>query len=322
MTDGPSGVFNGQGWTGGSDHLVAIVKFALERLALTLEVRNPTRLLLFLLSGCPVKIELRSGCVIKSNGIGRRAVLEIVGLSALGAPCSIGSRQTAIDWLINLDDLTIETPSGIKFDLRTIDRTILAETFLYDIHYAGCNLEGSLVIDIGSNIGDTCLYFAEKGARVMAFEPDPSNFRNLKRNLQLNPHLSSRIVAREQAVGTDGRVQFKGGLRGHSGLNAYRGHSIMVESVSLQTIISEIDMSRVFLLKADCKGCEFGLVRSEALDRVDNLQIEYDAKLGLGSLDDVLNALRARGFRHLRVFKHNYGPYYLSSHGIISASRS
>jgi len=56
----------------------------------------------------------------------------------------------------------------------------------------------SLVLDIGANIGAHTLHLANlvgPEGRVMAFEPTDFAFRKLRRNLDLNPSLASRVEA-------------------------------------------------------------------------------------------------------------------------------
>ncbi len=58
-----------------------------------------------------------------------------------------------------------------------------------------------LFFDIGSNIGSyTILAAGEVGARVIAFEPIPSTFNNLKKNIEIN-NLSSLVNALNVGVG-------------------------------------------------------------------------------------------------------------------------
>jgi hypothetical protein len=61
-------------------------------------------------------------------------------------------------------------------ELQRDARQVIQETFssgVYDIDVVGRD-----VVDIGSNIGDTAIYFALKGAkRVIALEPYPSAYQ-------------------------------------------------------------------------------------------------------------------------------------------------
>jgi FkbM family methyltransferase len=59
---------------------------------------------------------------------------------------------------------------------------------------------GDVVIDIGANIGAHTLHFAKlvgPTGRVIAFEPTDYAFSKLQRNLELNPELQKRVVAKQ-----------------------------------------------------------------------------------------------------------------------------
>ena len=64
------------------------------------------------------------------------------------------------------------------------------------------------VLDVGAFVGDTALYYARRGAFVVAVEPVPGNFELMLRNLELNPDLKSGILPINAAVGgEDGFVE-------------------------------------------------------------------------------------------------------------------
>ena len=59
--------------------------------------------------------------------------------------------------------------------------------------------EGDLVFDVGAHLGDRSVAFAELGARVIAFEPQPRIARWLRRIVRNN----ARITIRSEAVGRE-----------------------------------------------------------------------------------------------------------------------
>ncbi len=60
---------------------------------------------------------------------------------------------------------------------------------------------GDLILDVGANIGNHCIYFAGIcGARVIAFEPNPTALRILKKNIAANG-LEHLIEIRSHALG-------------------------------------------------------------------------------------------------------------------------
>ena len=72
----------------------------------------------------------------------------------------------------NYKNNIITTPQGIKFDIKSFDELIFAETFLYDIHFSDLDLKNKVVVQAGGFTGDTALYYADRGAKVYSFEPD------------------------------------------------------------------------------------------------------------------------------------------------------
>ena len=96
---------------------------------------------------------------------------------------------------------------------------------------------------------------------------------------------------------------------------------LTVPSRSLRDILSDIPGGEAFLLKADCKGSEFEIVRQPELARFDRLSIEYSADLVGQSLSTLLGSIERAGHQVERVYKHNFACYTLKEHGMVSASR-
>jgi hypothetical protein len=104
--------------------------------------------------------------------------------------------------LAGLPDKGIFSRRGITYDLdlaQGIDFAIyLGGMFerTTAVALAGLTEPSSLVLDIGANIGAHTLLLASlvgPNGRVMAFEPTDFAFRKLRRNLDLNPQLASRV---------------------------------------------------------------------------------------------------------------------------------
>ncbi len=105
------------------------------------------------------------------------------------------------------------TAEGISYIASSSDRVILDSMAMYGKNWAGEEMEafhrlaqkyypqdgskGGYFIDIGANIGTTCIYFKKKidaNVDILAFEPEESNYRLLRANLLLNG-LDGRAVA-------------------------------------------------------------------------------------------------------------------------------
>jgi len=126
-------------------------------------------------------------------------------------------------------------------------------------------LKNAVVIDIGGYIGDTAIYFALKGARVLAFEPHPYLFYLLKTNVALNS-LENKIMVYNLAVGDKHHVVE---LREPEN-NAYKTLGITTEGkgrvvgyaeqVPAGWIIDQFDA--IDLIKFNCEGCEYPSILS------------------------------------------------------------
>jgi len=107
-------------------------------------------------------------------------------------------------------EFLLRMPDGILLTIKSFDPLIIAETWHYDIHFLGFNLSDWFAFDISAFIDDMALYYARRGAFVVAVEPLPSNYEVMIRNLELNPELKPRIIPVNAAVGgVDGFVEFR-----------------------------------------------------------------------------------------------------------------
>lgn len=132
----------------------------------------------------------------------------------------------------------------------------------------------SLVLDIGANIGAHTLHLASlvgpKG-RVMAFEPTDFAFRKLRRNLDLNPSLASRVEAfhcfltASDGASVPSAIYSSWPLTIEAGLHAkHLGREMQTESAqarSLDSILSERADRKVQLVKLDVDGYECDVLR-------------------------------------------------------------
>jgi FkbM family methyltransferase len=285
-------------------------------------LRNPSALYAVKWIGGRRELVFRSGYRYSCDRAHLATARELCGLAYHGGRLTADGSGPKPNWIVRPEENLLVTPSGIRFALDTLHHLIFAETFIFDIHFQGFDLRGKTVVDIGAHVGDTALYYAEKGAEVHAFEPDPENFAKLERNLALNPELARRIHPHAEAVGEDGAISFYIGLGGGSGMYATGGRPVRVPSVSLGTLLAREKLERPYLLKCDCKGCEASLVRQEAIAQFERVAIEYASELGVGSVEEFAAALTARGFPHQRIFKQGIAPFTVDKHGVLCAERA
>ena len=160
--------------------------------------------------------------------------------------------------------------------------------FLKD-NYSFLPVKGKMVLDIGANIADSSIYFAIKGAKkIIALEPLPKNYESAKKNIEIN-NLSDKIElllagcsSKSGNMLVDSQVkcgdrlidsQVKGGNR--SLYESKKG--IEVPLLTLDDILNTYDI-KTALLKVDCEGCEYEIIKSSSAETLRNfthIQIEY-----------------------------------------------
>jgi FkbM family methyltransferase len=247
-------------------------------------------------------------------------IRTLVELSSYGATLGPLNGADPTRWGVSLAPGLLDTPSKIRFTLDSLHPLIFAETFLYDLHFPGPDVQGKNIVDAGAFVGDTALYFASLGANVHSYEPEPGNARSLQQNVELNPNLRPRIFSHAEAVWEDGTVQFGSGRGGGGSIFVAGNAPVSIPSVSLRTILNRID-GAPHLLKVDCKGAEFGLVRQPAISEFPSVHIEYAADFRPGrTVGELIQALRDRGFSHIRRFKPNWGGFDFEVCGMIHAT--
>ncbi len=182
------------------------------------------------------------------------------------------------------------------------------------------HLEGRWnVLDIGANAGFASLFFAAQPwvARVDAFEPFGPTADAFDANLRRNPTLQEKITLWHHGLGeadATATVDYHPPLRGSmtlSGLGAWRGRvdgktkKVSVQVRQTSRVLDELRpgfSGRPVLLKIDCEGSEFGILRDLErtgwLSRLDLIVMEWHQH----QPDELLAGLSRAGFaQHVRA---------------------
>jgi FkbM family methyltransferase len=120
-----------------------------------------------------------------------------------------------------------------------------------------------LFVDVGANIGSyTILASGVRGARTIAFEPDPVTFAALTRNINLN-ELDILVEARKEALGaTAGTANFTVGLDTIN--HVLSDASVSSRVVKMQTLDRVLEGRAPVLIKLDVEGFESEVIRGAA----------------------------------------------------------
>ncbi len=152
--------------------------------------------------------------------------------------------------------------NGLVFYTNNIQQTIpiISEIFKYKVYGDLAGLPSdAIIIDVGAYVGTFALYAAQKypQATIYAFEPEPSNFKTLQKNIEAN-HFSNIFPINMAVDATPGEhtLYVQGENYGTNSFYKKWGTPVRVQTTTLRTFFDEKDIKRCDFLKLDCEGCE------------------------------------------------------------------
>ena len=174
------------------------------------------------------------------------------------------------------------TINGLRFQINSAEELfIIYEVFVAEV-YKYCCLNKTIFIDIGMNSAVTTLYYASNPLveKVYAFELFKPTFNLGSRNIELNETLKSKITAFnvglsnkefrstiEYSLSRKGRMGLKG-LPNDEQFTDVQMEEVVVKDISVvfDEIISQASGCDL-VVKMDCEGEEFNLIKSLATSR-------------------------------------------------------
>ena len=188
-----------------------------------------------------------------------------------------------IQYDVDNDSVTIFFPDSKERKSVTLHGGVnngdIVYGFLKD-DYSKLPVKGKTVIDIGSNIGDTPIYFALNGAtKVIGLEPFPKNYEIASKNITYNNFSDKITLLLAGCAPNTGEITINPDYNSNieSTLNEST-QGIKIPLLTLEQILDKYDISSQSILKMDCEGCEYDTIKSaseEILKRFSHIQIEY-----------------------------------------------
>jgi len=196
--------------------------------------------------------------------------------------------------IMRCSNYTVRITDGPNFYIQYKDE------FIRRIYHFEAIRPDPLIIDGGSNIGMSILYFKHvyPGARIIGFEPDPAIFYILKENVTRNGLTDVTLV--NAGLGEEtGTISFIPD-ESAGGRFAKGEGSVTVQVKQLSDYIGE----PVDFLKLNIEGEELAVLQeAEASGRLRNVRelvLEYHGWAnGEQRLGEILNLLDRQGFRYL-----------------------
>lgn len=140
--------------------------------------------------------------------------------------------------------------------------------------------KGDIVLDIGANIGYFTLIFANivgETGRVFAFEPDPTNFDLLKKNVEINGY--QNVVLEQKAlsnkIGKADLYLSKTNMASHRIFKAGdKRRSIEIDVITLDEYFKNFN-KKINFIKIDVEGVEPAVIQGglKTLEKQDKIHI-------------------------------------------------
>lgn len=238
------------------------------------------------------------------------------------------------NFLIKIEGLAILTEGktwneSLEGDCLTISKKGLPPLSFYDWYrgdlkgsfideeYSSLPIDNRVVIDIGSNICDSGIYFAIKGAqKVITIEPLPKNYESAKKNIEIN-NLSNKIIALLAGCSDKvGEIQINPSDEGTSYRLKQYDEGVKIPTITLEHLLETYHIDSA-VLKLDCEGCEYDVILSSSKDvlrKFTDMLIEYHN--GFSTLKE---KLEKSGF-NVTIIEIDTGNYR-EKKGYINATR-
>lgn len=244
-----------------------------------------------------------------------------IDVTITGRPAPSPSRSASGGESARLLDFDVVINDRLNFEV------LFKDIFRKGIYHFECERPDPRVLDCGSNIGVSVLYFKHvyPGARVTAFEPDPAVLPFLRENLGKNG-LDDVEVVPAAVAGFAGQEVLHSDEGYASALSRYDqgGHVRCVDRTEVPCVrLREYLSEPVDFLKLNVEGAEADVLAdcADRLRTVSQMVLEYHHLPGLRrSLHEILGLLHEQGFDYLindfdRVTNpHSEPPFRLGPH--------
>jgi len=167
-------------------------------------------------------------------------------------------------------------PQPVHVRVGTSDAHLYYKILLRDEYALNLPFTPRTIVDAGANIGLTSIYYAQQypRARVISVEAEATNFAILSRNVSSYPGIVPIHAALWKSDGLI-CVSERSSDSGKWGFITHEGAGAKVRAITMQTLMHELNIESIDLLKVDIEGAEIELFDGrEWVDKVQALAIE------------------------------------------------
>jgi FkbM family methyltransferase len=215
---------------------------------------------------------------------GVRGILSLLVLRSIGAA----------------HEVKVYPPSlrhGLRLRMKTSDELAFVEVVLDHAYRFDLPFTPHVIIDAGANIGVASIYFANRypEAKIFAIEPEPANYALLVKNVRRYPSI---VPVHAALWNHDGEISVSlpdpsTGAVGNWAFFTHEGEGIRVRALRMESLLKELDIDTVDLVKIDIEGSEIEVFESaDWVNRVRALAVETHDELRPGCTAAVTSAMR------------------------------
>jgi FkbM family methyltransferase len=144
---------------------------------------------------------------------------------------------------------------------QTSDQCVYKEVVLDKDYEFDLGFTPKIIVDVGANIGLSAIFFANRypSAKIVAIEPEDSNFAMLERNVrgykQITP-IHAAIWTNEGIIHLSTPTEERGHWDKWGITVSEDGRGQEVRAVSLRYLMGQLNLPKIDLLKMDVEGSE------------------------------------------------------------------
>ena len=190
----------------------------------------------------------------------------------------------------------------------TSDVPLLYHIFVEKEYSIKPQKEPSFIIDAGANVGFTAVYFANRfpKARIIAIEPEESNFKLLRRNTEAYPNVrcikagvwNSNTLLRITNLEKDSKWGFQVEETTTNGPNT-------CQAISMNSILAEEKKKAIDIAKIDIEGAEKEVFakNTQWLSKTNLIVIEFHDRMKPGSSEPFWETIKGMKFKKYKKRK-------------------
>ena len=175
----------------------------------------------------------------------------------------IGSQDYEISDKKVTISMTFQSNNNTKVELHQVTSEGEIIDIFFNKVYEFLPVQGNIVVDIGANIGDSCIYFALKGAtKIFAIEPYPKNYDIANKNIKVNGLTDTVSLKLSGCAAKRGDIRIDPLYQSdHCSRLEDFGQGVKIPLVTLEDILDENKLwDEKKVLKMDCEGCEYDTI--------------------------------------------------------------